>query len=108
MYAFHNDTSADVAAHWSPQLTHSDLAAFATPLKHAAWRYIPTTYLICKLDQAILPDVQESMVALTDGVVKAERLPSGHLPMLSMPDKLSGILIEEARKAVTVGQDQTE
>ena len=48
------------------------------------------------------------MVALTDGVVRAVRLPSGHLPMLSMPDKLSGILIEEERKAAIVGQDQTE
>ena len=96
MYAFHNDTSADVAAHWSPQLTHSDLAAFATPLKHAAWRYIPTTYLICEVDKAILPHVQESMVASTAGVVKAVRLPSGHLPMLSMPDRLSDILREEA------------
>ncbi|KAL8791759.1 MAG: hypothetical protein Q9195_005635 [Heterodermia aff. obscurata] len=99
-YAFHNDTSADVAAHWSPLTTHSDLAAFATPLKHAAWRHIPTTYVICELDKAILPYVQESMVASTDGAVKAVRLHSGHLPMLSMPEKLSEILVEEVRKGV--------
>lgn len=46
------------------------------------------------------------MIASTDGAVKSVRLNSGHLPMLSMPDKLSGVLIEEARnRGVIIGQD---
>ena len=76
-------------------MAHSDLTATTTPLQHAAWRYIPTVYLICELDQAILPHVQENMVASTGGIVKAVRLPCGHLPMLSMLDRLSNILREE-------------
>ena len=35
------------------------------------------------------------MVASTGGIVKAVRLPCGHLPMLSMLDRLSNILREE-------------
>ncbi|CAF9939500.1 MAG: hypothetical protein HETSPECPRED_001798 [Heterodermia speciosa] len=98
VYAFYNDVSADVAAYWSPQITHSDVAAFATPLKYAAWRLIPTTYVICEMDKSVLPHVQESMVVSTEGAVKAIRLPSGHLPMLSVPEALSDILVQEVGK----------
>jgi len=95
-YALHNDTSADVAAYWALYTTHSDLAAFATPLKYVAWRHIPTTYLLCELDKCIPLHVQEGMFALTEGTVKTVRLPSGHMPMLSMPEKLVDILRGEA------------
>ena len=91
-----SDTSEDVAAYWSPYTTHSDLTAFATPLKYTAWRHISTTYLVCELDQCILPDVQRGMVASTKGVVKTVQLPSGHMPMLSMPEKFVDILEGEA------------
>ena len=96
VYALHNDTSKEVAAYWSTYVTHSDLTAFATPLQFAAWRYIPSTYLLCELDQCIPPQAQEAMVALTESKVKVERLASGHMPMLSMPQKLVEVLEREA------------
>ena len=96
IYAFHNDTSADIAAYWSPYTTHSDLAAFATPLKYAAWRHIPTTYMVCELDRCIPPRVQEHMLALTEDAVRTVRQSSGHLPMLSIPEKLADFLRGEA------------
>ncbi len=36
------------------------------------------------------------MLALTEGTVRTVRLPSGHMPMLSMPEKLVDILRGEA------------
>ena len=81
--------SADIAAYWSPHTTHSDLAAFATPLTYAAWRHIPTTYVVCEMDKCIPPLVQEGMIASTEGKVRAVRLFSGHMPMLSVPKKLA-------------------
>ena len=39
------------------------------------------------------------MLAMTEGKVKTIRLPSGHMPMLSMPEKVVDILREEAGKA---------
>jgi len=98
--ALYNDTAADVTGYWSSQGTHSDMAAFATPLKYAAWRHIPTTYLICELDQCVPPRAQEGMVASTEGAVKAEKIKSGHMPMLSMPEKFVEILMSEAGEAV--------
>lgn len=99
-FALHNDTSAEVAAYWAQYTTYSDLAAFATPLKYAAWRHIPTTYLLCELDKCILPHVQEGMVSSTEGAVKTIRLRSGHMPMLSMPEKFVDLLRGGAGEAV--------
>ena len=93
---FRDDTSADVASHWAPLLTHSDLAAFATPQKYVAWRHIPTTYVLCEQDRSIPVHAQEAMVASAQGLVKLIKMPSGHLPMLSMTDHLVKILQEEA------------
>ena len=92
MYALHNDTSKEVAAYWAPYVTHSDLTAFA---QFAAWRHIPSTYLITELDEWVPPHAQEGMIALTDGKVKAGRLASGHMPMLSMPEKFVEVLEKE-------------
>ncbi len=94
--ALHNDTSTEVAAYWAPYTTYSDLTAFATPLKYAAWRHIPTTYVVCELDKCILPHVQEAMVASTEGAVKTLRLRSGHMPMLRMSEKFVDVLRGEA------------
>ena len=98
-YAFHHDTSAETAAKWSSYTTHSDLTAFATPLKYAAWRHIPTTYLLCELDRCIPPHAQEGMLGATQGTVKPIRLPSGHVPMLSMPERLVQVLKNEVNSA---------
>ena len=53
---------------------------------------------MCELDNAILPHVQEGMCTSTEGKVRTVRLPSGHVPMLSMPEKLVEVLKEEAGK----------
>ena len=36
------------------------------------------------------------MLSLTENRIKTVRLPSGHMPMLSMPEKLADILLREA------------
>ncbi len=47
-----------------------------------------------------MPHVQEGMVASTEGAVKTVRLRSGHMPMLSMPEKLVDLLRGEAGEAI--------
>ena len=49
-----------------------------------------------ELDRCILPRVQEGMLASTAGAVRTVRLSSGHVPMLSMPEKLVDVHREEA------------
>ena len=94
--SLYSDIPEDVAAYWSSYTTHSDFTAFATPLKYPAWRHIPTTYLVCELDKCILLNTQRAMIASTNGIVKTVQLPSGHMPMIRMPEKFVDILEGEA------------
>lgn len=64
-----------------------------SPQQYAAWKHIPSTYLICTIDNAISPKIQERMVA-QDGAKWSEvvRLRSGHSPMVSMPEETARII----------------
>ena len=96
MDVLYHDVPSEIAAPLVPVSTYSDMAAFATPLKNAAWRHIPTTYLLCEEDKCIPTHAQEGMVAETETAMKIIRLPSGHMVMLSMPGKFVDILRAEA------------
>ncbi|MFJ4789987.1 alpha/beta hydrolase [Streptomyces sp. NPDC088794] len=76
------------------QLVDQSLRSFAQPVSRAAWRTIPSTYVVCERDGAIPPALQESMSAHAANV---ERLASGHSPFLSAPVELSAVL----RKVLT-------
>ena len=69
-----------------------------TKLTRAAWRYIPSTYIVTEKNQDVTPQVQESFAASINADI--ERLDTGHCPMLSQPDRLAKKIHEIARKAV--------
>jgi hypothetical protein len=59
----------------------------------AAWREIPTSYLICEEDQAIPLFAQELMTnAVRDmgGDIETETIKTGHSPFLKDPDYVVG------------------
>ncbi|KAK4494637.1 hypothetical protein PRZ48_013993 [Zasmidium cellare] len=91
IHTFYNDLPADeaqaAAAHLKPhsyQVTHSKLT-------YAAWRYVPSTYLYCTEDNAILLEVQKLMVEeFAKGVeIRTETIRAGHSPFLSRPDAMT-------------------
>jgi hypothetical protein len=59
----------------------------------AAWRDIPSTYVLCERDKSLDPRLQETMSRRADDV---RRLPTGHSPMLSMPAETAALLDELA------------
>jgi pimeloyl-ACP methyl ester carboxylesterase len=59
----------------------------------AAWRDIPSTFLLCERDRALSPALQEQMAARADEV---RRLDTGHSPFLSAPGELAALLDEIA------------
>ena len=71
-----------------PRLVLTSVSAMAAP-STAPQPQHPTTYIICERDQAIPPQAQEAMSAAADHIV---RLPSSHLPLLSMPRQLARVL----------------
>ena len=77
-------------------VTHN-AAATGHKIKTAPWVKVPTTYIHCKQDKAIFPELQESMVrdaVLIGGAkgLRTETLDAGHCPFLSMPSELIGVI----------------
>jgi len=68
-----------------------------TTLTRDGWGSVPRTYITCRNDQALLPDVQtrfiaEADAAFPDNPTDVATLDSSHSPFLSMPEKLATVL----------------
>lgn len=66
-------------------------AAVTEELTAAAWRSVPSTYILCERDRAVAG--QEAIAARA---TYQRRLPSDHMPLLSMPLALTDLIIEAA------------
>lgn len=60
----------------------------------AAWRTIPTTYVVCAEDRMIHPDTQREMAAASGAEVL--EWPSSHSPFLSHPDLVADLVARRA------------
>jgi len=58
---FYNDCPPHIAAWASARLEHQSLISWRQPLRPAAWRGIPSTYIVCTKDAAMPPSLQERM-----------------------------------------------
>lgn len=90
---FYGDLSDDRAAQAVGQLVDQSLRALTQPTTQAAWRTVPSTYVVCEQDQVLPVALQEKYAALATGV---ERLPTSHSPFLSVPERLAALLAEIA------------
>ncbi|KNZ51754.1 uncharacterized protein VP01_3823g1 [Puccinia sorghi] len=83
---FYNDLPSGVAVELSRLLLPHSARAFTSPLDHEAYRFIPSSYLICTEDNAIPLAAQEEMLAdKLRYFLLVERLAAGHLPFISRP-----------------------
>ncbi len=87
---FYHDCS-DARASWAEaQLRPQSQAVLATPIRAAAWRRHPSTYVLTTDDRALPPDFQRQFLSqATD----TRELASSHSPMLSMPGELADTLV---------------
>ncbi|MFI6744296.1 alpha/beta hydrolase [Nonomuraea sp. NPDC050451] len=84
------------AAQAVSELVNQTIRSFAEKVEAAAWRNIPSTYIITEQDKAIPPALQEQMAAQADEI---RRLPGGHSPFLSQPRRLAALIDEIVRSA---------
>ncbi|MEU7585830.1 alpha/beta hydrolase [Micromonospora sp. NPDC049230] len=68
------------------RLTRQDASVLAAPVRHAGWRHLPSTAVVCAEDRATPPALQRSQAARATRTVE---LPAGHHPMLSHPRLLA-------------------
>jgi pimeloyl-ACP methyl ester carboxylesterase len=92
---FYHDLPKEEAEYWTSKLKPHSYATKFVGAESAAWRTIPSTYIITEDDRAIPVLVQEAMVkACRDegAEMETERIFSSHSPFLSKPDDFVGIL----------------
>ncbi|HJX43182.1 MAG TPA: alpha/beta hydrolase [Geodermatophilus sp.] len=93
---FYNGCPPDLTSAAVGRLGLQSRAAFEQPLSRAAWREVPSTYVVCEADQAIPLFAQEQMAGRAGDVV---RLPDGHSPFLSSPGEVARVLRDVAVRA---------
>ncbi|MFI9719791.1 alpha/beta hydrolase [Streptomyces sp. NPDC052396] len=87
--SFYSDVPEEEAERAVRRLTRQSLRSFCEPVTAAGWRDVPSTYVLCDRDRAFAPQDQERLAARAQSV---HRLPSGHSPFLSMPERLADLL----------------
>lgn len=92
----YNDLPDDEAANWESRLIPQSHAVQKSEIVVTAYKYIPSTYIICENDKAAPPQYQE-MFAEAAGA-KVIKLAAGHMPMLSRPDALVEKVVEVVKQ----------
>jgi pimeloyl-ACP methyl ester carboxylesterase len=70
---------------WSPQ----PVASFVQPADRAAWRTVPSTYVVCSGDRAVAPNHQRLMAARCSATVE---LATDHSPFVSATSATADII----------------
>ena len=86
---FYGDLPSPAAAAAVSRLHHQRFSSFRQPLTRAAWRSVPTSYIVLDRDAAIPPSAQEAMAARA---ARVSHLDAAHAPFLSKPRELAALL----------------
>ena len=98
-HLWYHDLSDEQASEWAAKTRPHSLGIFWSRSTRAAWRYIPTTFLICKNDRFNhYADDQLAMAKATDDSLldTIEECDAGHFPELSHVDWTVKALIRAA------------
>lgn len=102
---FYSDLSDEDAAVWVGKLKHHSLKTFLDVVTFAAWKHIPSTFVICENDNAFVPEAQEALIKRARDIHAGafdiiERLSASHSPFLSMPLEVADIIRRAAGEHV--------
>lgn len=96
--AFYNDCSPEDIAHASARLDgQADTIDRSTPYDRYGWQQLPSTFVVCTLDQAITPENQRACAEVIPNCEVVE-FESGHSPFYSMPDRLADLIEATAKR----------
>ncbi|KAF2421125.1 alpha/beta-hydrolase [Tothia fuscella] len=95
-YRFYHDVDPAIADENSAKLQHHAFKTFRSEQTYAAWKHIPSTYVVCEEDRAVPAEVQEHMASQEGGLWTVKSLKSSHSPFLSMPKDLAEIIRKAA------------
>ncbi|MCJ1353416.1 MAG: hypothetical protein MMC33_003402 [Icmadophila ericetorum] len=85
-----NDLDESTAQNWIKTLKPQPAADWDDTITYCGWKDVPSVYLICEGDAVIPPPMQQQLAGLAGS--KVETCASGHMPMLSMPEKVVEVI----------------
>jgi pimeloyl-ACP methyl ester carboxylesterase len=88
------DCGAETRAHAIARVRPQAPTPFAHPVRAAAWREIPSTYVVCTEDRSLPVELQRGLFAPRAGEVL--EVASSHAPFFSQPVWLADVLAERA------------
>ncbi|KAH7372278.1 catalytic protein [Pyrenochaeta sp. MPI-SDFR-AT-0127] len=99
----YNDLPAEEAALWGSRLIPQSHAVQKTEIERTAYKYIPSTYLVCQNDKAAPPQYQEMFAGAAGS--KVMKCDASHSPMLSQPEMLVDRIVEAIEGAVAESRE---
>lgn len=95
---FYNDISSEAGDEWASKLSHQSIGVYNSTTTHAAWRHIPSTYVVGTEDKTIptlefidfIINTAKSIELTAFDVV--EKCDGGHCLMISRPEWLADVL----------------
>lgn len=87
---FYNDLPEADQKHWFSTCRPHVMATLRGKTTGAAWKVIPTSYLLCEDDLAVVPQYQEAMIKAVQNAgaeIDVTRFKCGHSPFLSKVDE---------------------
>lgn len=99
----YNNWPEERATAWARASPKQSALSFASPLKHAAYKDIPSTYILCEQDGIIPPSKQEQYIEnirlATGKDVDVRRLNTNHVPNLTNVEEVVTLILEIASTA---------
>lgn len=96
--AFYADCSPDDVDFALGRLSPQNPVTFAQPLRGAAWRTVPSTYVVCDDDRAVSVPFQRALATRTTERVE---MPTSHSPFFSAPEAIADLFADIATRAGT-------
>lgn len=89
----YNDCDDATTAWASERLDEQSIESFNEVPRVLSYQALPSTYVVCSLDETIPPSNQRRMATRATKTVELE---ASHSPFLSVPDRLADLISEEA------------
>jgi pimeloyl-ACP methyl ester carboxylesterase len=87
---FYNDCAPEVKEWAKSKIRPQSAATVLEPVAQPSWRRIPSTYVVCTKDMAMLVDIQRSVFAPRASEIV--EVSAGHSPFLSQPQAVADLL----------------
>lgn len=94
----YHDLPPAEAKEWESKIIDQSYAVQKTQITNEAFRHVPSTYVVCENDRGPPPMYQEKFGETAGS--KIQKISSGHSPMLSHTEDLTGMIDEVVRSVV--------